>query len=125
MTVENVRGGAKKTLRNDLLLILGILLAALLAYTLYMLLRDPGEIVTVTVNGEAYAEYSLSEARTVTLPSYDGAGENLLVIENGAAHVASADCPDGICVAHAPISLVGDAIVCLPHRVVITVEEGR
>ena len=112
--MENARRKTKKTLRNDLLLLLGLLLLALLSYALYMLLRDTGD-----------AEYSLSEARTVTLPSYDGAGENLLVIENGAAYVASADCPDGICVAHAPISLVGDAIVCLPHRVVITVEEGR
>ena len=123
--MENARRKTKKTLRNDLLLLWGLLLLALLSYALYMLLRDTGDVVTVTVNGEVYAEYSLSEARTVTLPSYDGAGENLLVIENGAAYVASADCPDGICVAHAPISLVGDAIVCLPHRVVITVEEGR
>ena len=32
-----------------------------------------------------------------------------------------ASCPDGICAAHKPISREGESIVCLPHRVVITV----
>ena len=42
--------------------------------------------------------------------------------KNGEAYVSEADCPDGICAAHRPISHVGETIVCLPHRVVIKVE---
>jgi len=36
-----------------------------------------------------------------------------------------ADCRDGICVDHTPISLNGETIICLPHRLVIEIDGGE
>ena len=49
---------------------------------------------------------------------------NLLVIENGAARIVEANCPDQICVNHGAIRYEGESIVCLPHRLVVSVEGG-
>ena len=50
-------------------------------------------------------------------------GTHLIIVESGSVRVAEADCPDGICAQHLPISKNGQSIVCLPYRLVITVEE--
>ena len=47
------------------------------------------------------------------------------MIRDGYASVEYADCPDGICAAHKPISRSGESIVCLPHKVVITVRSAE
>lgn len=78
----------------------------------------------------AYVQIEIDGAVTETLPLdtdsvfeiiTDGGGENLLVIENGQAKVTEANCPDGICKNHSEIHRNGESIICLPHRVVITV----
>lgn len=115
----------KRTLLHDLCLFLALLLLALAGFGVWTLTRSRGEMVVVTVNGERWATYPLAEDREVFIPAFEGTGEgNLLVIRDGEVRIASADCRDQICVRHAPIGHVDDAIVCLPHRVVITVEEG-
>lgn len=67
---------------------------------------DSDAAYTVTVSGTAAGTF---------------AGENNVVIENGTVDVTSADCSNQVCVEHAPISSVGEQIVCLPHGVVIEV----
>lgn len=115
-----------RALRNDLLLCGSILLITLLAWGIFCLTRTEGDLVTVTVDGVFYASYPLDEDRRVYIPSYDGSGEgNHLVIREGSASIVAADCPDLICVHHAPIHRVGESIVCLPHRVAVTVEGGQ
>ena len=47
---------------------------------------------------------------------------NTLVIKDEMADMIFADCPDQICVKHAPISNVGETIICLPNKVVVTIE---
>ena len=47
--------------------------------------------------------------------------KNVLVISEGAAYVSEANCPDGICAAHKPVSHNGESIICLPNKVVIKV----
>ena len=106
--------------RADVLLIAAIELAALCAGA-WLLFRRPGNTVTVTVDGKPVASYPLSEEREVRLEGFGG-GENLLVIRDGTACIAEADCKDRLCARHAPVSRVGDVIVCLPHRLTVTVE---
>ena len=36
-----------------------------------------------------------------------------------------ADCPDKICVHMRPIRYAGESILCLPHRLAVTVRGGR
>ena len=117
------RGG--RIFRNDLLLIGGLLAVAVVAGLFLYLFRSEGDSVTVTVDGKPYGIYSLAEERVVDIRTgADGAQMNRLVIRGGEAFVEEATCPDGICAAHKPISRDGESIVCLPHKVVITVEQA-
>ena len=82
-------------------------------------------MIKVTVDGELYGTYSLSQNITEDIRTGDdGSGLNRLIIKDGKAYVESASCPDGICVSHRPVFRNGESIVCLPNRVVITVITG-
>ena len=108
--------------RNDIIFILCILLVAAIGMLYLFVFRSQGDTVKVTVNGEIYGTYLLSEDITEDIRTGDN-GEHLnrLVIKDGKAYMETATCPDGICVDHAPIFRDGESIVCLPQRVVVTV----
>ena len=106
---------------NDLLLIGGLLLAAGLCWLLFRPC-DGGAWAVVTENGAETARYSLSEDRTVRLET--GGGYNVLTISNRRAAVTEADCGDRTCVGSGWIGRRGEAVICLPHRLVVRVEGG-
>ncbi len=118
------RGGRK--FRNDLIFIGALVLVVCLLGLAFFFFRGEGDAVTVEVDGKPFGTYPLSEPRTVEIRTGEGGEElNLLVIKDGKAYVETATCPDGICAAHKPISREGESIVCLPHRVVITVHTRK
>ncbi len=107
--------------RNDILLIAGVLAAALIGLLLWVLLRTPGSTAVVLVDGVETARYPLDTPAAMTL-HLDEDWSNRLVIRDGRAYVTAANCPDQICVKHAGISHVGESIVCLPHKLVVRIE---
>ena len=114
--------GGGRIFRNDLIFILALLLVVSLAGLALYCFRGEGDTVVVEVNGAHYGTYSLSEEVTVEIRTGEhGENVNLLVIRDGKAMVTEASCPDGICASHKPVSREGESIVCLPHKVVITV----
>ncbi len=122
--MPTVKNGGRR-FRNDVILIAALLAIIALAGLLVFLFRQPGDTVVVTIDGEHFATYSLSENATVPIQTgKDGEQINLLIIQDGQAYVQKASCPDGICAAHRPIKREGESIVCLPHRVVITVHSA-
>ncbi|MBQ9747022.1 MAG: NusG domain II-containing protein [Clostridia bacterium] len=110
---------AKSRARNDIIFIAVLLAAVCAVGLLYFFVRAEGDTVAVTVNGKLFAEYPLSEDRTVEIRMGDNL--NILVIKDGEAYVSEASCPDGICAAHKPISRDGETIVCLPNKVVVSI----
>ena len=109
----------KRRLKNDLILISALLCVLLLVGLCLLFLQKEGDTVSVSVNGELYGSYSIYEDRVVEIPA--NGGSNRLVIRDGKAFIEAADCPDGICAAHRPISGTRQSIVCLPHGVVISI----
>lgn len=107
--------------RNDLLLIAGLLAAALIGLVLFLVLRTPGSTAVVLIDGKETARYPLDTPVEMTL-QLDGDWSNRLVIRDGRAYITAANCPDQICVKHAGISHVGETIVCLPHKLVVRIE---
>ena len=91
---------------------------------LYALFRPggAGAWAVVSVEGVETARYPLSEDRTVTLG--DGRDWNLLRIAGGRAAVTEASCGDLTCVDTGPIWREGETIVCLPHRLMVSIEGG-
>lgn len=82
-----------------------------------------GASVRVTVDGALYGEYSLSKEQSIFIES--ASGYNRLLIKNGSAYMAEADCPDKYCMDYKPVSRGGETIICLPHRLVVEVTGTR
>ena len=81
-----------------------------------------GNSVEVRVDGEIQGIYSLSENQTIEINGTGG--HNTLIIENGKALMKDADCPDQLCVRQGEISLKGQSIICLPHKVAAEITDA-
>lgn len=116
-----------KIRKTDLYLIAGLLLVAV---TLFVGIRLYGKMTTteavavVTVDGKEYGRYPLEENHTETIHLSDGS-YNTFEVKDGYVSMTDASCPDQICVNHSRISKKNETIVCLPDKVVITVENGE
>lgn len=109
-------------LKNDVLFIAALLIVCAVGMFYLFVLRDSGDTVKVTVDGELYGIYSLSDnIQEDIVTGKDVSNLNRFVILDGKVYMEDASCPDGICVAHRPIFREGESIVCLPNKVVITV----
>ena len=109
----------RKKTRNDIILATAVILTAVVAMLFWQFSRTDGTYVVVITDGIEIARYALDTDTEVVLGT--GGDRNVLVISNGKAFVREANCPDGICVGHRPISRTGETIVCLPHKLVIKV----
>lgn len=105
--------------RNDVIFIIVLMVVVIALGAGMYFLRGGGDTVVVTVDGDSYGTYPLAVNTSVDIATEGG--HNRLVIQDGKAYMEYADCPDGICAAHRPISRQGESIVCLPHKVVVTV----
>ncbi len=111
--------------RNDVILIGGLLVLCAVAFLVVAVHSHRGETVVVTVDGDVLGEYPLREDASIPINATDGHVENLVVIKDGVVHMEEADCPDGLCIHQGNISKTNESIVCLPHRVVVTIRGGR
>lgn len=113
--------------KNDVIMIgiiVVIALATWVGVNLYGEQNTKDAQAVVTVDGEVYGSYPLSEDREVKIEAESG-GYNLLIIEDGAASIEEASCPDKICVNHKPVDKTGETLVCLPNKVVVEIQNGE
>ena len=110
---------AKNNKKNDIIFILSLLSFLLLIGLLMLSFSKNGDTVTVKIDKQIFGIYPLDKDRTVEIRTEHSF--NLLIINDGRAYIKKADCPDGICVAHRPISKSGESIICLPNKVVVTI----
>lgn len=107
--------------KNDVIL-LAVMVFAVLGFLIGMtyLLRQ-GERAVITVDGEVYGSYSLSDEQDVTI-SRDGRVVNIVRIEGNKVYMYMADCPDHLCQRQGEVYREGESIICLPNRVAVTVQ---
>ena len=108
-----------KKRRNDFILILIFLIAAILLFLWILKALQGGSSVTIEVAGKSYGTFRLNENRRIPITS--SLGTNVIVIEDGFVYMEEADCKDGLCVKQGKKSYNGESIICLPHRVLVTV----
>jgi len=110
----------EKLRKNDICLIVGIVVLACLLWGILRFTKSPGEEVRITVDGATIAVLPLAE--DCRYPVCGPEGRNLVVVASGRVSISEADCPDKVCVRQGWISLTGESIVCLPHKLVVTIE---
>ena len=109
--------------KDFILIAIFVAIAAVAALLIMFVQRGAGAAVRITIDGVLYGEYSLSEEQSISVD--EELGHNRLVIENGSAYMADADCPDKYCMDYKPISKGGETIICLPHKLVVEVTGVR
>ena len=116
---EEKASGFKK---NDLILVLLVFAAAGIFFSghLFTSQKSAG-VVEIQIDGKVVETLDLQKERAFKI----NGGTNTEQIENGKVKMAAANCPDQICVHHSRISRNKETIVCLPDKVVITIENGE
>ncbi len=107
-----------KRYKLDIIVIAAILVISLSVLFIVLLTKKDGATVSVEINGEETAVYSLEVDGVYPL----NGGTNVLVIENGEAYLNYSNCPDHTCERTGKISHVGETIICLPNRISITIK---
>ena len=109
--------------KKDFLLVGGILAVALVLFLVMKVTgSEAGNRIQVTVDGEVYGTYSLTEDQVIEVK--EGDFYNRIRIEDGKAYMEEANCPDGYCERQGKISGGAQTIVCLPHKLVVEVLEA-
>ena len=118
--VNNSKNNFKIDLKKkDWILIITVISVAMLALVLHMIIGGTGAgSATVTIEGKIQGVYSLKEDRIIEIND----GTNILQIKNGYADMIEADCPDKLCVHQKAVSKRGESIICLPNKVVVSIE---
>lgn len=111
---------SKYITRNDIILIITLLILSGALMLILTVSQKRGSVVVVSVDGKDIASFSLNEDTRYVISGYHG-GENELVVKDGEAYLESASCPDKLCVHMGKISKAGQSIICLPHKVVIEI----
>jgi len=117
MKIERNVEAKKKSVNTIILFMFFVLFAIGAMLFLWGQLQEKGATAVVTVDGVERYRCSLFVEKEIEIDD-----TNILVIKDGAADMITADCPDQICVKHTPISNAGETIICLPNKVVVTIE---
>lgn len=109
-----------KKYKIDLFIILLIvIIAGLLWVIIHFYNQEKGNYIRISVKEKIWKEIPLEQNGKYEISGRGG--RNILVVEDGAAYVKDADCPDKLCVKQGRISTNGESIICLPHQVVIQI----
>ena len=100
------------------LILLAALILALGIWALWP--KQAGNTVTVTADGREVFTAPIGSSARTPIAEYEDFSLTV-VVENGRVWVEDSNCPDLVCQNHAPISKAGEQIVCLPHRLVISI----
>lgn len=117
----------QKTKKNDIILIGGILVLALVAYvgmTFFQGASTHDAEAVVLIDGVEYGSFPLDTDVVERIELPDGS-YNVLEIKGGKADVTEASCPDGICVNHRAVSRQKQSITCLPNKLVVEIRNGE
>lgn len=99
--------------------LVALVLAGFAATQAFGALADARTVHIQDADGKTY-DMPLSENGQLMVSTTEG--ENVIVVEGGKVRVESADCPNQDCVHQGEISQAGQQIVCLPHKLVVSIQ---
>jgi hypothetical protein len=113
----------KKRLRNDLILILFVLILGFgLFIGWYLNTRNKGKTAIVYHKDEVVAELDLYKNQTITV---EGDISSVVIVVNyGKIWVKESGCPNHICIEMGKKSHENETITCLPNQIYIVIVGG-
>jgi len=110
--------------RSDRVTGVVLLVAAALVLGAWIVVHHThGSLAVIRVNGTVVATVDLTRHEPQTLHIQGTLGPMVIVADGGGSiQVAESTCPDQICVRTVPAHSPGDQIICVPNRMVITIE---
>lgn len=105
------------TRKTDLVIAVIVLVLSLTGYLLTgVALAGDNKTVIIEVGGELFAEYPMTETRTVNVK-----GHNIVEITPEYVRVTFADCPDKLDQKQGKITSPGSIIVCMPNQMTVRI----
>jgi len=106
----------------DRALTVGLLMAAVLSFFVMPGLVGSGhspDVAEVAAGGRATRLIPLNKSASIYIKGNGGGCR--LEVKAGRIRVVESDCPDRLCMGQGWISGAGRTIVCLPHRIIVTI----
>ena len=122
MRNSNRNEGFMKKYYKDIILIIMLIIISIWIFVGYSFFAKNGTNVRIYVDKELYVELDLSVNQTKKITTEYGT--NIIRIKDNKVNVQSASCDNQICVNHKAISNAKESIVCIPNRLVVTIEEN-
>lgn len=108
--------------KKDILMIAVVLAAALALFGVSQIAGGKtATTVVVTVDGQETLRRPLAVSDTYEIRQDDGS-VNVIAVENGVVYMKEANCRDGLCIRQGKMKNAAKSIVCLPHKLVVTLE---
>ena len=117
----------EKQRRNTWILLVALFSVFLILFLVQrrgMRVTDPDEglIAVIQVDGDILHTMPLGE--DAVYKAQDSSGHfNLIEVADGSVMVRAADCKNQVCVKTGKIRYQGEVIACLPHRLIVSIEE--
>ena len=109
--------------KADWILIVTVIVLAALLWLIFYRAPAPAMRAEITVDGVLIRSEPMAADR-VTIVVENEYGRNDVVVNRDTVEVVWADCASQVCVRTGKISRPGEKIVCLPHRLVVTIKKG-
>ncbi len=108
-------------------IILAVIIAIVgLVFSVYFIMTDTSaseDTVVINVDGEKYGEYSLAKDQEIEVKQGDNA-INKVTIKDGNVQMTFANCKNQDCVKQGRITSGNEAIICLPHKMVVEIKSN-
>lgn len=122
-----VRGGKRTPDRQKFngMLIVGLFAIALCVWAAVQFFAPASSQTVAVVKDGDGAEYRLPLNEDTTIEVATSLGTNIVRVQSGEVWVQEADCPHQDCVDQGKASKANQQIVCLPHKLTVTVVESE
>ena len=109
--------------KKDIIVIVVLLVVIGVGYLVFSMMQGKKDVVEVYYKDELIEKIDISVDKTYTFKgSY---GKFSLEVKNHEYHAVNVECPNHDCEKMGWISTAGNAIVCMPNRLLVTIIGGK
>lgn len=110
--------------KGDFAIIIVLVIAAITG-SIYMFIRgnqSGSKYIVITHDQEVIERFKFTNDYKTTYRFEHDGEYNVIYVEDGKVWIEEANCNNQVCVYEQPIKLVGQAIVCLPHKLIVEIQ---